>query len=257
MSRLQPSKTDSDNDHDAEKGVAVRSSNEQVRTQSRTRGELRRHHDHDHDLDLDILAPAVFPAFFDLYPDPTYQGPTYIFTPPGPAPGNIQLQLYRAALPNGSGPNAFDFYSNGMSQYLYIPYISVPTSPPNSTPTITQTTILTTGIATGGSTPTLDSSPLYYPTYTVRPAPTVFPSLATRINSFQPPPAFANPTIPVEALIYYRSAGQEVVLRLNGIPGLLNPVCYVWRKILVDYVGATCPAGYAAGPEDLFLQCNC
>lgn len=199
------------------------------------------------------------PAYFDIYPDPSYVGPSYIFTPPGGLPGNLSLQIYRAALPSGSGPAVFDFYSNGMSQYLYIPYIQTVTTAPTSTPKITQSNLLTNGVASCVPSPTLDASPLYYPTLTVQPAGTAWPSFETRINSLLAPASAPTASyVPGNAIVSYRNGGQEVVLRLNNLPGLANPVCFAWRKLVVDYADAvSCPAGYAGGPEDLFLQCNC
>ena len=259
MPSHKPSELVSENEQHGKTEVAQRSSNEKVRTQSR---DHRRHrHDPDHDHDREPFNTVVYPApaFFDIYPDPTYQGPAYIFTPPLSIGANIQVQIYRAALPNGTGPNAFDFYSNGMSQYLYIPYIQQTSSATTSPPPAAATNIETIGVASSGPPPTLDPSPLYYPTYTFHPSPTVFPTLSMRIGAMTPGGLSAPlQYLPMSnATVDYRNNGQEVILRLNGIPGQATPACYVWRKIVNDYVDSVCPAGYACGPEDLFLQCNC
>ena len=220
-------------------------------------GSLENHDELQACRDRGPLSPTHYP-FIDLYPDPTYQGPTYIYTPPSWTTNRFQIQLYRATLPGGIGPSAFDFYSNGMSQYLYIPYVQITTSSPNSTPTTVSTNIQTIGVASIGPPPTLNPAPLYYPTFSVWPAPTVFPTLAVRVTTLQagsntPPTQF----IPQSAVVDYLTTGQEVTLRLNGIPGRTTPACYVWRKIFSNCPpSTTCPAGYACGPEDLFLQFN-
>jgi hypothetical protein len=193
----------------------------------------------------------------DLYVDTSFNGPNFIYRPPGEAT-NYSFQLFRAtADATGKTPTPLDFYGNGTLQYLYIPYVHTTTSGTTLTPPASKVVVQTDGIASVGPPPTFDPSPLYYKTFAVTVNTAL--GLAFRHRELAAGSASAPANfIPDACAFRYRSGGPgqpEVILRLNNIPGVANPVDYAWRKINTCCAsGTACPLGLACGPEDLLLQ---
>ncbi|HWE39262.1 MAG TPA: hypothetical protein VG406_22120 [Isosphaeraceae bacterium] len=193
----------------------------------------------------------------DIYIDTTFNGPNIIYQPPGETT-NYSFQVFRATQDStGSTTTAFDFYGNGMLQYLYIPLVQPTTSSPNATPPCTAVVVQTDGVATEGPPPTLDQAPLYYTTFSVTLNKTT--GLAFRHRSLGAASNVAPASyIPDACAFRYRSGGSpsqpEVVLRLHNVPSITNPVDFVWRKINTCCTSGVCPLGLASGPEDLVMQ---
>jgi hypothetical protein len=193
----------------------------------------------------------------EVYVDTTFNGPNFIYRPPGEAT-NYAFRLFRATLDStGKTPTPLDFYGNGTLQYLYIPYVHTTTSAATATPPASAVVVQTDGVATAGPPPVLDPSPLYYKTFAVTVNTALGQAFRHRGLAAGSSVAPAN-FIPVACAFRYRSGGTgqpEVVLRLHNVPGAANPVDFVWRKINTCCAsGAACPLGLAGGPEDLLLQ---
>ena len=114
-----------------------------------------------------LITVPVPLAVTDIYIDSTFNGPNIIYVPTGETT-HYSFQVFRATQDStGSTPTAFDFYGNGMLQYVYVPIVQATTSSPTATPPSTAVYVQTDGVASEGPPPVLDTGTLYYKTFTV------------------------------------------------------------------------------------------
>ena len=197
--------------------------------------------------------------------DQTWSPPTIVYQPV-PNGQCYLVQIYRVLTtpPNYGGQNkvAFCSYHGGntiyyFNQNLYIPFVS-PVTGYSPTPgvSVVQSAVLTKGVSQINSSQ-LDTNPLYYNNYTVYPNKTGMPSFGFRISSL----AAGNTAQGGGSYVsgsgvvpYLNPNGQETIFTLYNGQNDQAIAYYVWRKIDSCYSDSNCPAGYASGPEDLFLQ---
>ena len=194
----------------------------------------------------------------DYYLDSSWSPPPPIVYTPDGSSQNISVSIYRASnAQTNSGPSPVSFYNNFFTQYLYLPLATTTTNPVTTGTTLVQAFVLTRGVLATNSSE-LDATALYYTTNSIYQNKAGMPTFGFRSSTL----ALGSTTLPsgsnyisgAGVVDYQNTFGQEVVLAFNDSAGTLL-ASYVWRKIDSCFVnGTACPAGYASGPEDLFLQ---